>query len=164
MSLIHIGMDTDKFEKDFFVLHCTRLQERIAELEKANTLAVCSLKVGGKMNQILTAKVAELEKELATSTPPPNLVWFERSDVLGLDPQQTGQIDLRKFALKQQAKSLREYSEYLISDAEGIPEGLEHKGRGSSIYNWQAHFARELRYRANNLSNAKEALKEQVNE
>ena len=35
---------------------------RIAELEKANTLAVCSLKVGGKMNQILTAKVAELEK------------------------------------------------------------------------------------------------------
>jgi len=37
MSLIHIGMDTDKFEKDFFVLHCTRLQERIAELEKEKT-------------------------------------------------------------------------------------------------------------------------------
>ena len=34
MSLIYIGMDTDKFEKDFFVLHCTRLQERIAKLEK----------------------------------------------------------------------------------------------------------------------------------
>ena len=33
MSLIYVGMDTDKFEKDFFVLHCTRLQERIAELE-----------------------------------------------------------------------------------------------------------------------------------
>ena len=32
MSLIHIGMDTDKFEKDFFVFHCTRLQKRIAEL------------------------------------------------------------------------------------------------------------------------------------
>jgi chromosome condensin MukBEF ATPase and DNA-binding subunit MukB len=35
MSLIYVGMDTDKFEKDFLVLHCTRLQGRIAELEKA---------------------------------------------------------------------------------------------------------------------------------
>jgi hypothetical protein len=34
MSLIYIGMDTDKFEKDFFVLHCTRLQELIAEIKK----------------------------------------------------------------------------------------------------------------------------------
>ena len=33
MSLIYIGMDTDKFEKGFLVLYCTRLQERIAELE-----------------------------------------------------------------------------------------------------------------------------------
>ena len=39
----------------------------IAELEKANELAICSLKVGGKMNQLLTAKVAELEKELSDS-------------------------------------------------------------------------------------------------
>ena len=54
--------------------------------------------------------IAELEKELATSTPPPNLVWFERSDVLGLDQQQTGVIDLRKFALKQQAKGLTDYA------------------------------------------------------
>ena len=55
-------------------------------------------------------RITELEKELATSTPPPNLVWFERSDVLGLDPQQTGVIDLRKFALKQQAKGLTDYA------------------------------------------------------
>ena len=34
MSLIYVGMDTDKFEKDFLVLHCTRLQGRITELEK----------------------------------------------------------------------------------------------------------------------------------
>ena len=43
------------------------LKETIAELEKANTLAVCSLKVGGKMNQILTAKIAELELRLNIS-------------------------------------------------------------------------------------------------
>ena len=64
--------------------------------------------------------------------------------------------------LEQKAKALSEYSEHLISEAEEIPIGLEHKGRGSNIYNWQTHFARELRYRANKLSNAKEALKEQV--
>ena len=65
--------------------------------------------------------------------------------------------------LEQQAKALSQYSEQLISDAEVIPLGLEHKGRGSNIYNWQTHFGRELRYRANKLSNAKEALKEQDN-
>ena len=35
MGIIHIGMDTDKVEKDFLVLYCTRLQKRIAELEQA---------------------------------------------------------------------------------------------------------------------------------
>ena len=69
---------------------------------------------------------------------------------------------LQAHNLEQQAKALSEYSEHLISEAEEIPIGLEHKGRGSNIYNWQTHFARELRYRANKLSNAKEALKEQV--
>ena len=61
-----------------------------------------------KKNEIkrLNKRIAELEKELATSKPPPNLVWFERSDVLGLDQQQTGVIDLSKFALKQQAKGV----------------------------------------------------------
>jgi hypothetical protein len=34
MSLIHIPIKHYKFEQDFFVLHCTRLQERIADLEK----------------------------------------------------------------------------------------------------------------------------------
>ena len=48
--------------------------------------------------------IAELEKELATSTPPPNLIWFDRSEVLGLDPEQTGVIDLRGMKLEQQAK------------------------------------------------------------
>ena len=59
-----------------------------------------------KKNEIkrLNKRIAELEKELATSKPPPNLVWFERSDVLGLDQQQTGVIDLSKFALEQQVK------------------------------------------------------------
>lgn len=55
----------NKFEWDTLSSDFLRSLEdikRIAELEKANTLAVCSLKVGGKMNQILTAKVAELEK------------------------------------------------------------------------------------------------------
>ncbi len=55
--------------------------------------------------------------------------------------------------LEQQAKGLKDYSEYLLDDAEKIPEGLEHKGRGSCIYNWQTHYARELRYKSNKLRN-----------
>lgn len=49
-------------------------------------------------------QIAELDKELATSTPPPNLIWFDRSEVLGLDPEQTGVIDLRGMKLEQQRK------------------------------------------------------------
>jgi hypothetical protein len=70
---------------------------------------------------------------------------------------------LKTHNLEQQAKGLSQYSEHLISDAEKIPPGLQHKGRGSNIYNWQTHFSKQLRYRANKLSNAKEALKEQDN-
>ena len=61
--------------------------------------------------------------------------------------------------LEQQVKGLRDYSEHLTEDAKGIPIGLKNKVRGSNIYNWQTHFARELRYRSNNLSVAVEALK-----
>jgi len=97
--------------------------------------------------QIQVERIAELEK---------NISMLE---------QYNGSVEsiiqaLEAHNLEQQAKSLFEYSIHLISDAEGIPEGLEHKGRGSNIYNWQTHFARELRYRANKLCNAKEALEQ----
>ena len=55
-------------------------------------------------------RITELEKELATSKPPPNLIWFDRSEVLGLDPEQTGVIDLRGMKLEQQAKGLTDYA------------------------------------------------------
>ena len=66
---------------------------------------------------------------------------------------------LNKRDIEQQAKSLSDYSESIIRDAKEIPIGLEHKGRGSNIYNWETHFARELRFRSNKLRNqAKELL------
>jgi len=34
MSLIYLNMDTNKFEYDFLVTHCKRLQQKIAEIEK----------------------------------------------------------------------------------------------------------------------------------
>ena len=110
----------------------TALNERITELEKENEL------------------LKQVEKIFNDS---PDLEFSRFKEMFP--------SDFAAHNLEQQAKSLREYSEYLTSNAEGIPLGLEHKGRGSNIYNWQTHFARELRYRANNLSNAKEALKEQ---
>lgn len=33
MSLIYLNMDTDKFEHDFLVTYCKRLQQKVAELE-----------------------------------------------------------------------------------------------------------------------------------
>tara|TARA_R110000744_G_scaffold102519_1_gene197092 strand:+ start:23 stop:547 length:525 start_codon:yes stop_codon:yes gene_type:complete len=108
-------------------------QKRIAELEKANKL------------------LKQVEQIFNDS---PDLEFSRFKEMFP--------SDFAAHDLEQQAKALSEYSEHLISEAEEIPIGLEHKGRGSNIYNWQTHFARELRYRANNLSNAKEALKEQV--
>jgi hypothetical protein len=62
--------------------------------------------------------------------------------------------------LEQQAKGLKDYSEHLILDAKDIPIGLEHKGRGSVIYNWQMNHAQELRFRSNKLrQKAKELSK-----
>ena len=55
--------------------------------------------------------------------------------------------------IEQQAKGLSDYSESIIRDPKEIPIGLEHKGRGSNIYNWETHFARELRFRSNKLRN-----------
>jgi hypothetical protein len=73
---------------------------KIAELEK--TLKDTAIIWGSKFQ--------ELEKELATSKPPPNLIWFDRGEVLGLDPEQTGVIDLRGMKLEQQAKGLTDYA------------------------------------------------------
>jgi len=101
----------------------------------------------------LQERIAELEKEVDEAN---CHAYYILDTCTVFSPKK-----LQAHNLEQQAKGLYEYSEHLISDAEGIPEGLEHKGRGSNIYNWQMHFARELRYRANKLSNAKEALKEQ---
>ena len=46
-------------------------------------------------------RIAELEQERNSTK---NLVWFSRDELRGLDPEQTGIIDLTKFALEQQAK------------------------------------------------------------
>ena len=118
--------------------------------------------------QTLGNRIAELEKERDELRIQVEVLKHSDAEYYGLysellfSPNEPP-VNLEAHNLEQQAKGLREYSEHLISDAEGIPEGLEHKGRGSNIYNWQTHFARELRYRANNLSNAKETLKEQDN-
>ena len=61
----------------------------------------------------LESRIAELEKELATKTPPPDLIWFTRSEVLGLDREQSGFIDLGKFALEQQAKGIKDALNYI---------------------------------------------------
>ena len=91
-----------------------------------------------------TKRIAELEKELATSTPPPNLIWFDRSEVLGLDPEQTGVIDLRGMKLEQQANAL--------SDAHKVI--IEHNMfRSARDY---------IKYRAAELLEMSKALKEQV--
>ena len=72
--------------------------------------------------------------------------------------------ELKVNNLRQQAKGLTDCSEQLLVEAEAIPLGLEHPVRGSNIYNWQTHFARELRYRSNKLSNQAQELKEKDNE
>lgn len=62
--------------------------------------------------------------------------------------------------LEQQVKALKEYSEDLIADAKKIPVEFENKGHGGMVYNLQMRFARDLRYRANNIINkAKEQTK-----
>jgi len=68
-------MDTEKIDKDFLVLRCTRLEERIAELEKDNTkLGMKSIVLDlakGHLTQCEAAlverdkRIAELEENLS---------------------------------------------------------------------------------------------------
>jgi hypothetical protein len=137
--------------------------QRIAELEKPKEFVPLTPDwVYVKEDDIerMAKRFAELEKENALLKRVEKI--FNDSPDLTFDYcQGLFQDEFQAHSLDQKAKALSEYSEHLISEAEEIPIGLEHKGRGSNIYNWQTHFARELRYRANKLSNAKEALKEQ---
>ena len=133
-------LDSEEKEKD----------KRIAELEKklwrTEQKSEQAVNRAAEMIEHRDGLIAELEKE--------------RDELLKRTECTVESFNMEAHNLEQQAKSLFEYSIHLISDAEGIPEGLEHKGRGSNIYNWQTHFARELRYRANKLCNAKEALEQ----
>ena len=121
-------------------------------------MTISALKMANSIIGRQAERIAELEKERDEAGN--RVEMCNLSDWRIYQETDFGKKMLAIRDLEQQAKGLREYSEYLISDAEGIPEGLEHKSRGSNIYNWQTHFARELRYRSNNLNNAKEELKE----
>ena len=101
----------------------------------------------------LRKKNAELEKENLKS-----LGWIATAMMRGLNVIDCSDELLKIIAkrdLEQQAKALHDYSKELFEDSKKIPIGAEHKGRGSSIYNWQMHHAKNLRWRGNKILNIK---------
>ena len=68
MSLIYLNMDTDKFEHDFLVTHCKRLQQKVAELEKErDELKSTNRVLDNQLNELYHAM--ELISKIATSVP-----------------------------------------------------------------------------------------------
>jgi len=101
----------------------------------------------------LSGRIAELERENLKA-----LGWIAKAMMQGLNEVDCSDELLKIIAkrdLEQQAKALHDYSKELFEDSKKIPIGAEHKGRGSSIYNWQMHHAKNLRWRGNKILNIK---------